>query len=273
MGWKPWPVIVTLTAALIGTHVQAAQDSAVPNSNGAVVDIELILAVDVSFSMELEELALQREGYAQALVSEEFLSALSTGPFRKVAITYVEWSSANDQKTIIPWRIIDGLETAESMATEIAKTPVRRGSRTSISGALNFAMHAFAANPYNGLRRVIDVSGDGPNNSGEPVLVARDAVLAQGVTINGLAVMTKAPSTDYDIAQLDIYYEDCVVGGPGSFAIAIKSSSEFRQAIRTKLVLEVANAQPSARLIQTKDGEPRISCTVGEDRWRQRWGR
>ena len=133
------------------------------------VDVELVIAVDVSYSMDLDELAVQREGYAQAIVSKEFLQALKTGPNSKVAVTYFEWSASSDQNIIIPWRVIDGPESADAVANEIMKTPVRRGSRTSISGAINFAMPLFDENPYRGLRRVIDISGDGPNNNGAPV--------------------------------------------------------------------------------------------------------
>jgi hypothetical protein len=137
------------------------------------VDVELVIAVDVSYSMDLDELAVQREGYAQAIVSKEFLQALKTGPNSKMAVTYFEWSASSDQKIIIPWRVIDGPESADAVAAEIMKTPVRRGSRTSISGAINFAMPLFEEDPYRGLRRVIDISGDGPNNNGVPVTGAR----------------------------------------------------------------------------------------------------
>jgi len=141
------------------------------------VDVELIIGVDVSYSMDIDELALQREGYAQAIVSKEFLQALKTGPYRKLAVTYFEWAASSDQKIIIPWRVIDGPETADAVAREIMKTPVRNGSSTSISGAISFAMPLFDQNPYRGLRRVIDISGDGPNNNGAPVTGARDAAL------------------------------------------------------------------------------------------------
>ena len=133
------------------------------------VDVELVLAVDVSYSMDMDELAIQREGYAQAIISKEFLQALKTGPNGKIAVTYFEWAASSDQKIIIPWRVIDGPETADAVANEIMKTPIRRASRTSISGAINFAMPLFDENPYRGLRRVIDISGDGPNNNGAPV--------------------------------------------------------------------------------------------------------
>ena len=136
------------------------------------VDVELVLAVDVSYSMDLDELALQREGYAQAIVSKEFLQALKSGPHGRIAITYFEWAASTDQKIIIPWRVIDGPETADAVANEIIRTPIRRASRTSISGAINFAMPLFDENPHRGLRRVIDISGDGPNNNGAPVTIA-----------------------------------------------------------------------------------------------------
>ncbi|RYE35796.1 MAG: DUF1194 domain-containing protein [Hyphomicrobiales bacterium] len=194
------------------------------------VDVELVLAVDVSYSMDLEELAIQREGYAQAVTSAEFLKALKSGPNGKIAVTYFEWAAANDQKTIIPWRIIDGPESADAVAAEIMKAPLRRASRTSISGAINYGMQMLAENPYKGLRRVIDVSGDGPNNNGELVTIARDAAIAKGVIINGLPVMVKQTSyVTMDIEQLDYYYEDCVIGGPGSFVIPIKGVSRQRK--------------------------------------------
>jgi hypothetical protein len=238
------------------------------------VDIELIIAVDVSYSMDLDELAVQREGYAQAIVSKEFLQALKNGPNSKVAVTYFEWSASSDQKIIIPWRVIDGPETADAVASEILKTPVRRGSRTSISGAISFAMPLFDENPYRGHRRVIDISGDGPNNNGAPVGEARAAALEKGITINGLPIMVKEPSfSTMDIDNLDIYYEDCVIGGPGSFVVSIKDRDKFKEAIRTKLVLEVAGRTPERRTVPVAVKEPRIPCTIGENIWQERWGR
>jgi Protein of unknown function (DUF1194) len=238
------------------------------------VDVELILAVDVSYSMDMDELAIQREGYAQAIVSREFLQALKTGPNGKIAITYFEWAATGDQKIIIPWRVIDGPETADAVANEIMKTPVRRASRTSISGAINFAMPLFDENPYKGLRRVIDISGDGPNNNGPPVTGARDAALAKGITINGLPIMVKEPSySTMDIDNLDFYYEDCVIGGPGSFVVSIKDRDKFKEAIRTKMLLEVAGRTPERRIVPVSDKEPRVSCLIGEKIWQDRWGR
>jgi hypothetical protein len=242
--------------------------------SAATVDVELILAVDVSYSMDMDELAIQREGYAQAIVSKEFLQALKTGPNGKVAVTYFEWAASSDQKIIIPWRVIDGPETADAVAAEILKTPIRRASRTSISGAIYFAMPLFDESPYKGLRRVIDISGDGPNNNGAPVMGARDEALSKGIVINGLPIMVKEPSySTMDIDNLDYYYEDCVIGGPGSFVVSIKDREKFKEAIRTKLLLEVAGKEPERPIMRTADKEPRVSCTIGEKIWQDRWGR
>ena len=240
----------------------------------ASVDVELVIAVDVSYSMDLDELAVQREGYAQAIISKDFLQAMKTGPNSKVAVTYFEWSASSDQKIIIPWRVIDGPESADAVANEILKAPVRRGSRTSISGAINFAMPLFDENPYRGLRRVIDISGDGPNNNGEPVAGPREAALAKGITINGLPIMVKEPSySTMDIDNLDWYYEDCVIGGVGSFVVSIKDRDKFKEAIRSKLILEVAGRTPERRIVPAADKEPRVPCLIGEKLWQDRWGR
>jgi hypothetical protein len=238
------------------------------------VDVELVIAVDVSYSMDMDELAVQREGYAQAIVSKEFLQALKSLSIGKISVTYFEWAASSDQKVIIPWRVIDGPETADAVADEIMKTPIRRASRTSISGAIYFAMPLFEANPYRGLRRVIDISGDGPNNNGLPVVGARDIALAKGITINGLPIMVKEPSlSTMDIENLDWYYEDCVIGGPGSFVVPIKDREKFKEAIRTKLLLEVAGRTPERRIVPVAERDPRVSCLIGEKIWQDRWGR
>ena len=238
------------------------------------VDVELVLAVDVSYSMDMDELAIQREGYAQAIVSKEFLQALKSGPNGKISVTYFEWAASSDQKIIIPWRLIDGPETADAVANEIMKTPIRRASRTSISGAIYFAMPLFNEDPYHGLRKVIDISGDGPNTNGAPVTIARDEALAKGIVINGLPIMVKEPSySTMDIDNLDYYYEDCVIGGPGAFVVTIKDREKFKEAIRTKLLLEVAGRTPERPVVRVADKEPRVSCMIGEKIWQDRWGR
>ncbi len=241
--------------------------------NAIPVDTELVLAVDVSYSMDPEEQQLQREGYISALTSREFMQALRGGMHGKVAVTYFEWAGPFDQKIIVPWRLIDGPESADGVAAEIARAAYRRASRTSIASALQFAKPLFDASGYNGIRRVIDVSGDGANNSGPLVTVMRDDVLAAGITINGLPIMLKRPNVfTLDIENLDIYYEDCVIGGPGAFVVSIHQRDQFKEAIRTKLVLEVADRTPERRVVPVQARVPRISCTIGEQMWRERWG-
>jgi Protein of unknown function (DUF1194) len=237
------------------------------------VDVELVIAVDVSYSMDADEQVLQREGYIAGLTSPEFLRALREGMHGRIAITYFEWAGPSDQKIIVPWRLVDGPEGADGFANEIAAAPYRRASRTSISGALAFAKPLFEGNGFQGLRRVIDVSGDGANNSGQPVTLARDEVLAGGITINGLPIMLNRPNPfTMDIENLDIYYEDCVIGGPAAFVLPIRERAQFKDATRTKLLLEVAARIPERSVVPLAARAPRISCTIGEQMWRERWG-
>ena len=289
---------IAILAILVGAAIAGLGDGfAAPtmpsmradnSPNATAVDVELVLAVDVSYSMDPEEQALQREGYIVALTSREFMQALKQGMNGKVSVTYFEWAGAQDQKIIVPWRLIDGPEAADAVAAEIARAPYRRASRTSISGALSFAMPLFDGSGYRGLRRVIDVSGDGVNNNGLPVTLVRDEVLAKGITINGLPIMLKRPNFgSMDIDELDIYYEDCVIGGPGAFVISIKERDKFKEAIRTKLLLEIAGLPARSRsgfasakagrtlkprVVPATADKPRISCTIGERLWQQRWG-
>jgi Protein of unknown function (DUF1194) len=241
--------------------------------NAVPVDVELVLAVDISYSMDPEEQALQREGYIAGLTSREFLHALREGMNGRVAVTYFEWAGPYDQRIIVPWRMIDGPEAADAFANEIARAPYRRASRTSISGALNFAKPLFDGSGYRGVRRVIDVSGDGANNSGPLVALVRDDVIAAGITINGLPIVLKRPNSfTMDLERLDIYYEDCVIGGPGAFVVPIRERDQFKQATRTKLLLEIAGRAPRQRVVPIDAKHPRISCTIGEQMWRDRWG-
>jgi Protein of unknown function (DUF1194) len=246
---------------------QFLQDRAMP------VDSEVVLAVDVSYSMDPDEQKLQREGYVQALMSRQLMQALKMGANGRIAVSYFEWANVDDQKILLPWRLIDGPETAGAVAAELAAAPYRRASRTSISGALRFAQSLFGSGGFAGLRHVIDVSGDGANNNGPPVTPVRDSVLAKGATVNGLPIMLKKPNLmTMDIDDLDVYYEDCVIGGPGAFVIPIKEREKFTEAIRTKLVQEVAGVARALRPTPVSASAPRISCTIGEDKWRARWG-
>jgi hypothetical protein len=272
----PLTILPVLAAglALAGWQLHAAPAGKnAGDAKTATVDVELVLAVDISYSMDPDELALQRDGYAQALVSREFLNALRQGIHGKIAVTYFEWAGASEQRVVVPWRVIEGPESAGSVASEISQAPLRRAARTSISGALLFAMKLFDSSGQRGIRRVIDVSGDGANNSGQLVVVARDEVVSKGITINGLPIMLKRPSySTMDIERLDEYYEDCVIGGPAAFVVAVKEREKFVEAIRTKLVLEVAGLERPAKVMKASSAQPRVNCTVGERLWQERWG-
>src|SRR2546429_2302636 len=265
------------TVALLAAAAIAAPRSALlfadKSPSALPVDVELVLAVDVSYSMDPEEQALQREGYITGITSRDFMQALRSGQHGKVAVTYFEWAGPYDQKIVVPWRLIDGPEAADAFANEIARAPYRRASRTSISGALNFAKPLFDGSGYRGFRRIIDVSGDGANNSGPFVTIARDDLLAAGITINGLPIVLKRPNSfTMDIENLDVYYEDCVIGGPGAFVIPIRERDQFKEATRTKLVLEIAENASQGRVLPAQTRAPRVSCAIGEQMWRDRWG-
>lgn len=264
-----------LTAGLLVLGLLHTAPAVAGGSGKVAVDVELVLAVDVSYSMDADELALQREGYAAAITSREFLDALRLGPNGRIAVEYVEWAGENEQKIVVDWRIIDGPESAKAFSEAVRAAPIRRIYRTSISGALLFAADQFDLNGFRGLRKVIDVSGDGVNNQGPPVALARDSVVRRGITVNGLPLLMKrSASSALDIPELDIYYEDCVTGGPGAFVIPVETMAEFSRAIRTKLVLEVAGVvpKPGPGLIQHASAEqPRISCTIGEKIWMDHW--
>lgn len=264
--------VAAVGLALVASAAPTLPKFADTRASAIPVDVELVIAVDISYSMDIDEQALQREGYVLALTSKEFLQALRQGAHGKIAVTYFEWAGHLDQKIVMPWRVIDGPESADAVAAEIARAPIRRASRTSISGALRFAKPLFDDSGYRGLRRVIDVSGDGANNSGPLVEITRDDVLAAGITINGLPIMLKRPHTGtMDIQNLDEYYEDCVIGGPGAFVIPIRERGKFIEATRTKLILEVAGRQPDPQIVPAAS-RARVSCTTGERLWQERWG-
>jgi hypothetical protein len=264
-----------IALAALSAGFAAPRLAEIPGSKGAgaiEVDVELVFAVDISYSMDMDELALQREGYVQAITSQDFLNALKHGMHGKVAVTLVEWAGVADQRIVLPWRLIDGPASAGAVAAEMARAPVRRAFRTSISGALMFSAALFEGNGFRGIRRVIDVSGDGTNNQGPLVTLVRDEVIAKGIVINGLPIMLKEPQPgSIDIPDLDIYYEDCVIGGPGAFVVPIREREKFKDAIRTKMVLDIAEGG-AARVIPAAASAPRISCTIGEQMWQRRWG-
>ncbi len=209
------------------------------------VDVELVLAVDISQSMDLEEQEVQRAGYVAALTSEEVLEAIRYGPLGRIAVTYVEWGGIGEQFVIADWAVVEDRATAEAFAGQIAEAPLQHRQRTSIASALSHAMAMVESNRFEGIRRVVDISGDGPNNQGGAVTASRDAAMAAGITINGLPLMMKAEKNAWQaFLHLDHYYEDCVIGGPGAFSIPVRSKEGFADAIRMKLVLEIVGLQP-----------------------------
>jgi Protein of unknown function (DUF1194) len=246
---------------LIDAPLQAAAQS-------ESVDLELVLAVDVSRSMDFEEQELQRDGYAAAFRHPEVLAAIASGPLGRIGVTYVEWAGPGVHTILVPWTIVAGHEDAFSFADKIAAAEILRERGTSISSGLDFASGLFAGNGIEGLRRAIDVSGDGPNNMGLPVALVRDQVVAAGITINGLPIMLRPGGGfgAYGIRELDIYYEDCVIGGPGAFIVTVDDAAQFPAAIRRKLVLEIAGRVPPPRFIPAAAMMPRIDCLIGEKR-------
>lgn len=240
------------------------------------VDLELVLAVDVSFSMDLDEQRLQRMGYVQAFQDPGIIKAIQSGPNGRIAVTYMEWAGPNLQKVVLPWTLIDGPEAARAFAEQLIDQPINRWQRTSISAALLYAGDLFGRSEFRGLRRVIDISGDGPNNSGPPggVMQVRDRLVEDGIVINGLPIILRPGGGgwgSFDISGLDLYYADCVIGGPGSFMIPIRHPEEFLTATRQKLLIEISDLMSQARVQHAQAYQPpsRSNCSVGEQMWRR----
>lgn len=239
--------------------------AAAPAAAQTEVDLELVLAVDVSRSMEVDERLLQRDGYVSAFRHPEVIRAIEYGLVGRIVVTYVEWAGPGRTRIVVPWTLVANERDAEAFASALSGRPPEAARGTSISGGLDFARHLFDANDMAGLRRVIDVSGDGPNNMGRPVTEARDEALTEGIIINGLAVQLAGPRFYgyFDIPDLDLYYQNCVVGGPGSFVIPVENVTKFEIAIRRKLVLEIAGLPPRLIPVQFEQREP-VNCLIGE---------
>ena len=217
------------------------------------VDVELILAIDVSGSIDEEEAALQRRGYLAALVDPQVLRAISGGEKRKIGLTYIEWAGYHYQRVIVDWAAISDKASAENFVAKVAQVPVSTERWTSISGAIEFAMKRFEVSPYRGTRRVIDISGDGRNNTGRDLGEVRREALDRGIIINGLPIVNDRPTRwgTPPERDLDLYYRDFVIGGPGSFYIVADGFQAFANAIRTKLVREISGA-PGDGVVRVK---------------------
>lgn len=260
-------------ASLLFTVCSAPIMPAAARDGPVQVDAEIVFAVDISYSMDTTEQKLQRAGYIQALRSPQFLAALAAGPSGRIAIKYVQWASYADQDTVLDWTLVDGPNAAGQVADRLMEAPYRRAQRTSISGAIDAAAGMFASNGFSSSRQVIDVSGDGPNNNGRPVTEARDAAIAAGITINGLPLVGIRPwYGPADIKDLDVYYEDCVIGGADAFMVVIHDVKDFVDATRSKLIREIAAAPTSPPFVNVAAKQPRISCMIGEAMWNRRWG-
>jgi hypothetical protein len=236
------------------------------------VDLELVLAVDVSRSMDPDEQKLQRDGYVAAITHPDVVAAITQGRHGRIALSYVEWAGPETQHKVIDWRAIDGPASARAFAAELAQAPIQGFRGTSISNGLVFVAPQFDNNGYEATRRVIDVSGDGPNNMGIPIEIAREPVLRAGITINGLPIMIKRASGFASIDNLDVYYEDCVIGGFGAFLVVVQSADQFAEAIRRKLVLEIAGREPQVIPAAAPASGKRIDCLIGE-KLREQWMR
>jgi len=235
------------------------------------VDVALVIAVDISFSMDPEEQALQREGFIEAFRSPIVHDAIRKGTIGKIAVVYAEWAANFEQRVIVPWTVIDNPESAFAFAGRLAAQPTRRGPRTSVSGAIDFGVRLLRESGVEAPRRVIDISGDGANNQGRPVTEARDEAVAQGLTINGLPIMLKRATSYWDVTDLDVYYRDCVIGGPGAFTVPVRDRDQFVNAIKTKILMEIAGLMLPAPLVQHAQYQGGRACMAGEMQ-RDRWG-
>ena len=207
------------------------------------VDLELVLAVDASRSIDRFEYRLQREGYARALTHPTVLGAITSGPHKRIGLTYVEWSGATQQATLVGWSVIEGRASAERFASQLLSAPRRFLGGTSVSGAIEYSLRMFQGNGLGGGRRVIDISGDGPNNRGRQPELARDLAVRSGVTINGLAILNDRPSRPpWPEEPVDVHYRTRVIGGPGAFMMVVNGFEAFAAAIRNKLIREIASS-------------------------------
>ncbi|HVY89447.1 MAG TPA: DUF1194 domain-containing protein [Hyphomonadaceae bacterium] len=254
------PVFRKLALAALALAALAGADSATAQKP-LVVDLELVLAVDISRSMDQDEHALQRNGYVEAFRDKDVINALLSGPEGKIAVTYMEWAA--ETYPTIPWTIIDSEKAAHAFADRLAAEPVFGERRTSISTALYGAEKLIDQNNIASHRRVIDVSGDGANNYGPPVEEARDFVVKQGIIVNGLPIMLEQDrggpygGRGIDIDHLDRYYKGCVIGGAGAFIAPVFSLQQLAATIRKKLVLEIAGRElPDAAPVQYGEARP-----------------
>lgn len=243
-------------------------------SDPRAVDLELVLAVDISRSMDYDEQLIQREGYVAAFRDRSVISALTGGYHGRAVVTYLEWANEYSQQQTVAWTLIENADDAAAFAAAMESAPIVALRGTSISGALQAAAGLINSNEYDGVRRVIDISGDGSNRDGMAVEPVRDVIVQSGIVINGLPLMLR-PSGGYggggfggggfgggrygfeEVGDLETYYRDHVIGGPGAFVLPVRSVEELPASIRQKLILEIVGEPtlgPRAELAIESDG-------------------
>lgn len=246
---------IVVVLALAASHATAAEP----------VDLELALGIDVSGSVDDEEARLQREGYIAAFRHPDVIRAIQGGFLQRIAVAYYEWAGYGHHRVIAGWTMIDGAAAANAFADKLTLEPPQTASRTAIASAIEFSVTWFEGNDFEGTRRVVDISGDGPNNWGNYVTVSRDKAIAAGVTINGLPIINDRPGPSgwSQMRDLDLYYRNCVIGGPGAFIVVANTFEDFATAVRRKLILEISGRTPPARLMpaQARIAPP---CDSGE---------
>lgn len=220
---------------------------------GIEVDLELVLAIDVSYSVDWHEGYLQREGYIRAFEDPRLIEAIQSGYLGRIAVTYVEWAGRGVIRRLVDWTLIDSPEAAEAFAMQLISQPVSGGRGTSISGILALSASMFGANEFDGPRWVIDISGDGANNVGGNVAIHRDMVVRNGITVNGLPILDPSGTR---LPDLDVYYRECVIGGTGAFVVVADGFHSFAEAILRKMILEIAGRTPPGGIEWF--GEPRL---------------
>lgn len=259
----PYAIAVCICLWLPGNGLAAERE----------VDLELALAVDISQSIDLSEATLQRQGFVYALRHPDVLDVIQRGRLGRIAVTYIEWAGEHYQNKLVGWTEIANAGSAAAFADAVEQIAVATAPWTSISGAIAFAARSFEDNGFRGERRIIDISGDGPNNNGDPVVHARDRALADGITINGLAIINDRPGAyGYPpFADLDVYYQDCVVGGQGAFVVVADGFRDFARAILRKMLLEIAGTAPATRPSLVAADKHHLPCDAGEhqlENWR-----
>ena len=243
---KTTGVIAALAAFVVGAAISSV------GARAENVDLLLVLAADVSRSIDDVEFNLQRKGYAAAMTDPQVLRAIVGGRTHAIAVTFIEWSGAADQNVVVDWTVVRDEEAAGSVAATMLAAPRSFLGRTSISAAIDFAMQRFAAAPAQADKRILDISGDGTNNSGRAVTEARDEAVAAGTTINALAIINTQANPGYAFhtqppGGLPKYFEENVIGGPGAFLLKVDNFDTFAAAITRKLVTEIAGALPGAQ--------------------------